>query len=304
MSPLLTRFFICLFLLFFFSHFHVDRYVASTGRSYPLSAGRSAHSSRTSSAASTPILRHRNNHRHQIIRFNTRRLIIFHQRITNQNLRNQQQSSAEIPLVHRDNLLATANNQHAPASAVLPAAHHRKTLSDTPNSAESQNVGNGAAVTMLCLDQDVSETSQTKNTSVMISYLWEGRRRICFALFIWNWSHSVETDDLYRPISNREPSLNSRARRPIIWFQALVVRAQMLQPNNEMSKKGWEMRCIIRIQGNSTSIYHRCVSRKESCHHRGDGELMESLRLASQVNLIVCITVMLSDVYWCPCRIF
>ncbi|XP_046643009.1 neuromedin-K receptor-like isoform X2 [Daphnia pulicaria] len=143
------------------------------GRSYPLSAhpGRSAHSSRTSSAASTPILRHRNNHRHQIIRFNTRRLIIFHQRITNQNLRNQQQSSAEIPLVHRDNLLATANNQHAPASAVLPAAHHRKTLSDTPNSAESQNVGNGAAVTMLCLDQDVSETSQTKNTSVMISYL-------------------------------------------------------------------------------------------------------------------------------------
>jgi hypothetical protein len=116
-------------------------------------------------------LRHRNNHRHQIIRFNTRRLIIFHQRITNQNLRNQQQSSAEIPLVHRDNLLATANNQHAPASAVPPAAHHRKTLSDTPNSAESQNVGNVAAVTMLCLDQDVSETSQTKNTSVMISYL-------------------------------------------------------------------------------------------------------------------------------------
>jgi hypothetical protein len=167
------------FTYIFFSDFYVDRYVASTGRSYALGAhpGRSAHSSRTSSAASTPILRHRNNHRHQIIRFNTRRLIIFHQRITSQNLHNQQQSTAEIPLVHRDNLLLPLNNQREPnaaasASLLLPARRQPKNLSDSPNSADSQNDANGAAVTtMMCMDHEVSESSQTKNTSVMISYL-------------------------------------------------------------------------------------------------------------------------------------
>ena len=167
--------------------FDVDRYVASTtGRSHALGAhpGRSAHSSRTaSSAASTPILRQRNNHRHhQIIRFNTRRLIIFHQRITNQHHNNQQQfqSTAEIPLVHRDNLLVPVNNQSAhhpvaaPGTSHLLLAHRRKTLSDSRNSLDSSAQMDGAAahhMTMSCMDQEVSESSQTKNTSVMMSYL-------------------------------------------------------------------------------------------------------------------------------------
>jgi hypothetical protein len=168
---------------------HVDRYVASTtGRSHALGAHpgiRSAHSSRTSSAASTPILRHRSNqHRHhQIIRFNTRRLIIFHQRITNQHHNNQQQqSTAEIPLVHRDNLLTVpVNNQnahhhhhHHPAAASgtahLLLAHRQTLCHSAPNSVDS-SAQMDAAHHMLCMDQEVSESSQTKNTSVMMSYL-------------------------------------------------------------------------------------------------------------------------------------
>ncbi|XP_057370381.2 neuromedin-K receptor-like isoform X2 [Daphnia carinata] len=136
------------------------------GRSYALgpNVGRSAHTSRTSSAATSPILRHRNNHRHRIIRFNTRRLIIFHQRITSQNL--HQQHSSEIPLVHRDNLLLPGNNRR----------HQQLSSSPTPTSSnlakpEAQNANKGAT-TVTCTDQDLlSDSSQTKNTSVMNSYL-------------------------------------------------------------------------------------------------------------------------------------
>lgn len=153
---------------FFLVFSFLDRYVALTGRSYALgpNVGRSAHTSRTSSAASSPILRHRNNHRHRIIRFNTRRLIIFHQRITSQNL--HQQHSSEIPLVHRDNLLLAGNNRS-----------HRQLSSSPTSLLPSRNLANPEAqianqgpTTVTCIDQDLlSDSSQTKNTSVMNSYL-------------------------------------------------------------------------------------------------------------------------------------
>uniref|UniRef100_A0A0P5S0U6 Class a rhodopsin g-protein coupled receptor gprllk n=1 Tax=Daphnia magna TaxID=35525 RepID=A0A0P5S0U6_9CRUS len=138
------------------------------GRSYALgpNVGRSAHTSRTSSAASSPILRHRNNHRHRIIRFNTRRLIIFHQRITSQNL--HQQHSSEIPLVHRDNLLLAGNNQRHRQLSSSPTS-----LLPSSNLANPEaQIANKGATTVTCIDQDLlSDSSQTKNTSVMNSYL-------------------------------------------------------------------------------------------------------------------------------------
>lgn len=84
----------------------------------------------------------------------------------------------------------------------------------------------------------------------------------------------------------------------LIWFQALVVHAQMLQPNNEMSKRGWEMERIIRIQGNCTFMYTIgvCLARSVIT------EAIESL-MANPFHLIVC-TVTLSNVYWWLCRIF
>ncbi|KAK4020425.1 hypothetical protein OUZ56_002404 [Daphnia magna] len=147
---------------FFLVFSFLDRYVALTGRSYALgpNVGRSAHTSRTSSAASSPILRHRNNHRHRIIRFNTRRLIIFHQRITSQNL--HQQHSSEIPLVHRDNLLLAGNNQRHRQLSSSPTS-----LLPSSNLANPEaQIANKGATTVTCIDQDLlSDSSQTKNTS-------------------------------------------------------------------------------------------------------------------------------------------
>lgn len=125
--------------------FSPNRYIGLTGRSYVApTAGRSH--SRTSSTATSP---RRNNHRRRIIRFNTRRLIIF-QRITSHNV-NQ---SLEIPLVHRANMLV--ENQRVP-----PTTARNILLNKNSETLISHNG----------VRELVSESPPTNNTSVMLSYL-------------------------------------------------------------------------------------------------------------------------------------
>lgn len=141
------------------------------GRSYAGAiAGGIRSRSRTSSAAGASSSSRRSYHRRRIIRFNTRRLIIF-QRITSQNIH----QSLELPLMvqRSTNQLVVAQQNNSPQTDPTTIQQDQNNLiCDDGISLTQQETARRRNHLGNAVQQEImSQTSQTNNTSVMLSYL-------------------------------------------------------------------------------------------------------------------------------------